>query len=702
MSRRFYLSAALAGAAVLGTGLGFAVANPETPRSLVLKDRLAARWQALKLTEAALGEGAMPEAWHAGVFLSAGLIRRALDQVAGFQLENRAGTGALAGTKVTLDRIVLTPRTGQLAAEVALTAVSERSGLALNLTGAANVHFAGMSTAADGASLARFGIELLDLQPAVRFGTFEWKLQDFWGALAADLAVLLARPDFFEVAIPLSDRVAASLGFDFTRTEQINDVGGTVTYRATMPESIIEERLTFSAPVAMTEGVWLLGRRSQDGQATIRAPAVPDVAVNTLATEIAALEAKVGAALSGKAPAGQDLQLFAGRDAFLAIANRIAGLPADKRQVTIQTITRTGRLAEANWRDDLLGRGGAFAELNGDRAGSAVIGFSPPRASWDNGVLRLALDASARANASIHVHVDPLIGGGVGTTLGIEGSGGGRLAARATPRLYEHQGGKVAALDMRLECGELGIDVATDGRLKADFGWMSVPRLGARVRMPVGRDPLAPMLLLDARPHFVRMPEIDPDGAGPWTGAFRHRAIRIVASPSLVVSDGAGIRVGATVTLEPIVIATGTSALEAAEGKVRDEATVIARRTKAALDAMQDAARAEINCQSKPKVEILLGNFAFGPNNEIVRFFVALGKLPQAALDEARRLGGELSADKVRQWLANPEDSFRRSEVGRQLDRLQHETSPEKIEGWVRNPGDSLRRGSLNPGNWFR
>jgi hypothetical protein len=74
-------------------------------------------------------------------------------------------------------------------------------------------------------------------------------------------------------------------------------------------------------------------------------------------------------------------------------------------------------------------------------------------------------------------------------------------------------------------------------------------------------------------------------------------------------------------------------------------------------------------CPEEPSFALLLGDVEFGPNNEIVKFLVQIGKLPQAALKEAERIGKELRPEKVKGWVERPADSFKRGEVGRTLRR---------------------------------
>src|SRR5262249_48114495 len=128
--------------------------------------------------------------------------------------------------------------------------------------------------------------------------------------------------------------------------------------------------------------------------------------------------------------------------------------------------------------------------------------------------------------------------------------------------------------------------------------------------------------------------------------------------------------------------------LKAAEGRVRAQADAIAAST---ADSLKKASASD-SCAGNSEFALLLGDLEFGPNNDLVRVLVLLGKLPNEALETAKRLPGEVSPEKIKGWIDNPGDSFRRGEVGKQLDHLQKETSPEKLKEWTEKPVDSFKR----------
>jgi hypothetical protein len=73
-----------------------------------------------------------------------------------------------------------------------------------------------------------------------------------------------------------------------------------------------------------------------------------------------------------------------------------------------------------------------------------------------------------------------------------------------------------------------------------------------------------------------------------------------------------------------------------------------------------------------------------------VKFLVAVGKLPQQALEELKRLGGEVSTDKIEGWVKNPTDSFQRSDVGKTAGQVQ-----KVITNTTKGAADAAKRGCV-------
>ncbi|SFM85464.1 hypothetical protein SAMN05216573_10510 [Bradyrhizobium sp. Rc3b] len=617
------------------------------PGEIVLKERLSSRWSALSLADLTLQAGEIPRAHDAAAFLSAHVISDSLKLLEGSQLiYNREGS-SLAGSSVTLQRVELVPGIGQMSARLSLRAATKDGAISLSLDGEALVLAVGIKPGDDDdPAYLRMRLEPLSIRPSAEIGFFSFAAKRFWASLGADALRLLADTSLFEFRIPFTDHTALSLGIDETKTEKVNDSGATLTYRTTLPPSTIEQKFSAWPPLVTPAGIWILARRTEKGQIETNPPPAPDP--GALSAAVAALEAKVSAMLPQ--PPAKDLELFLSGAAFSDMARRIGSLPSEKRTITIEVIGAAGRLADIKWRDKILGEGGAYAELAKPPRGKATLEMSVQDVRWSKNALVLALSGQLKASAPVHVHVDPLIGGGAGTDIGIEGSSNNTVIINVKVRALDSQNARFVIVEATPECGTITAEVTSDGRLKADFGWTSVPKIGARMAIPLGREPLPPPLLVDTRPQFVEIAPRDPDGEkGPWRvrpawgGGIFH----------LTEVDGemedARLHAGAKVRVDRAAPQGESAAVKAAKEDVAKETRTLLDEWRKVSEAVQDE---DTGCNAKGNLEVLLGDIAIGPNNEVVKF------LRNAWNDLVKGPGDNNEAVKAGQKIADALNAF--------------------------------------------
>lgn len=668
------------------------------PDLIILKKRTQARWQALELTRRSLNEAPVPAGWDAGVFVSTKLLGEVVGQLRGLRLENTS-PGLLSGARVDVVDIRVQSSVGSAHAELKLRAA--KGDLSIDLHVAAAAAFQRVDRpGGDKDAVAYFRIEPLTIEPTVELGWFNFGLRGFWARLVPELASLLADPKVFEVGVPLRDSFSLTFGVKETRTEPVNDRGATITYEASMPESVVEQRISYSAPVFTKDGFWIFGRLNEKGQAVLKPAEPQNLTDEQLRLESAQMEREISAKLAALPEGRADLQVYLGQEVFRALARKIAQLPADHLRLTIVTRAATGFLAGRERRHAVLLDVAANAELADATKGRATVQLQPPAVSWNDGKLVVVLEAGLDAYAPIKVHIDPPIGGGIGTSVGIVGNGQGRIVVAATPAIMSSKGLQMAVLDARMGCELVRADLRTDGVFKTDFGWTKVPSIGGRLDIPIGREAATPRLLFAKRPQFVRLPITDLSTKAPWVVRPSVLGAIVNIEPKTALGDAAGYFFAANVVVTPAPAPEQGAAWKTSADDVERRTEATAKQNESAAKEALEGIKYESKCDLKPKFALLLGDLEFGENNEIVKFLVALGKLPQQALEELKRLGHEVSTEKVKAWLDDPKGSFERGEAGRQLKKLEHETSPEKVKGWVEKPGESLKRGDLNPGNW--
>lgn len=620
--------------ALLLTTLAVGVTGCEwwrSPASLALKNRMEARWTALDTAKRAISSRPDPALWSGGVFIGTTTLAKTLEQLEGFKLEYAPTDGVLSGVTVELTKAVLKPHYGFSEAEITLEARRGEMQFAIQMS--ASVAFAGVvpssqSNAKDTA-LALFRIDPLTLVPALKVGPLQIQEKQLWSKLAPDLALAFADPKIFEIKLPIKDTFRLNLGLDTVATETINkDTGATLTYRMSMPETTVEQKLTFSPPIFRPEGVWLLAALTESGQEQTLPRNAPALPTSELATLVGEME-KEHVALTERFTGDREtVSAWLGKDVLIGLGAKLADIPDANRMVTVQSTAYTGRLTETKWKDDLLGDGGAFAELNGADRLRSTIAFGKPAISWDTSGLRLSLPVKADIEASVKVHFDPLIGGGMGTTLGLVGNGGGTVGGSATTKIINSSDLAVALTETVLACDAITASIATDGRLKIDLAWIKVPQVGAKLEFPLGREPVGATALLDNRPIFIELPAYDPrsesDAAkraallakNPWAMLPKVPALKVRILPKAFEQRPSGFQFTVGLETTPIQTERTRKALDEAQRSVQLEAASIEERVKKLIREQPKVTA----CTGEPTFAILFGAIEFGSNNDIAKF----------------------------------------------------------------------------------
>ena len=269
--------------------------------------------------------------------------------------------------------------------------------------------------------------------------------------------------------------------------------------------------------------------------------------------------------------------------------------------------------------------------------------------TWGDSGLTLPISVGLHAQASVELNIDVIASGIVRTSVGLLGDGSVSMTPSARPILISDGAQRLAALQFSRTCTSVRADIRTDGVLKTDFGWTKVPSVGGRVTVPIG--PIPPVLLLDGRRQFLRLPT---NVLGTWEAVPRYPAVLLTMAPLSLTANADGADFAVDVSSDPIAIKqdspTRDTDLNAVEQRARDEAAAVQTATDASL---QSLAKAE-TCPQNSEFALLLGDLEFGQNNDLVKVLVFVGKLTGDALKEAERLGGEVSPEKIKGWIDNP------------------------------------------------
>ena len=308
-----------------------------------------------------------------------------------------------------------------------------------------------------------------------------------------------------------------------------------------------------------------------------------------------------------------DIAVWINGNAISSLAPKVSELPPEKRTATVSSDSFNGRIADKEWRDNILGKGGVFVEFNKPDAVHAALSVGEVSAKWlpTQGVA-VSATAHLTATADVHVHIDPLIGGGVGTNVRMEGAGGTRLDGVMQISKVAVGSRTVLALVPRMRCNPTRLELKTDGKLVVSWGWTKVPSIGARVETAELNNLVSPLVLLSDAPNVLQgrtdKDEALPVNAGGMllrvTPAWK--SAKIVTRPLEATAGDVGLLLSAALEV------VSSSQIDRDMGS-RGEAEAELRR-----DVAEQVKAFE--CPTQMSVAVVIGDVEIGPNNEIVKF----------------------------------------------------------------------------------
>lgn len=608
---------------------------------LVLRERWALRWQALDVADQSLGL-AEDSGWTAMAGINDAAIDAAFTAVEGAVLQYD-GEGILQGATITVEGIDVSPGIGAMDAAVALTARRGSLTLGLRLEGAILVNAIENGTrkvTANGVtrdvrtSEVTLRIDPVSLALSSDPATLERDQKGFWADIAPGLANAALPDRMLSVKFPLQAEFLQQIGLDEERTTVLDETSGaSVTYHLSMPQNEFSVGLAYGAPVYTGSAVWLMARDVSEAPPDIRPRDLPDGGTEVLEAAALALNEDIQGRL---APVQHTLEGIDEPRITLAVDNRllsslrsaILSLPEDGRRVTARLRNRSGKLAEKEWSDDILGKGGSYVEIGCPDCGMLEAQLHDLSFETTGEVWRAQASLSAQANGNLHAHFDPLIGGGNGTSLRVEGATGGAQSVGLDVRariLADDAGHRISVLSVQPGCNRLEIIATTDGRLKFDLGWISMPRVGARLFMPVSTKPVEPVLMMASAPIYLywdslqRAAESDEDGS--WTLLMPNLATILSVTPAEFSLQDGQMRASVDVSVRHVAAPIDPEAHAAARVALEAEERQAVVAALEAIARLLEQAREENLCQEvKPGIRVLIGDIEIGPNNELIKF----------------------------------------------------------------------------------
>jgi len=539
-----------------------------------------------------------PARWDAALFLSPAI----LDTVLGRFVGSSITVDRLPNVRLTLRKVATKFDYGKGTVLLSFGAGFTDADIAqLDATG--TLTFAGFSRGKDDDSpRAKFVVSLDSLTPSAKLAGKTLNAGDVAAQLTTvGIKGFLSEYLTFSVPVPLD--LAGQVGFDDDLS--FRAPAGQVLVHVTAPGARISRKLTGIKPIFVPAGLWLCADFRR---------ATPDVRGAEGLSLAQRLQAYQQAAKG-------DARLLV-RGSFLAGAiNELRTLPLPQRTATIRGVDHQGNLVE----------GDATVWVKNDRTNGGHISFAPA-AQWTPKGLTVSSDYAAAAHADIGFNFKLPIGN-VGSSAGCKGTSKSDVPIQASfiPVLVSRppEGPadfSAAALVLKPvflkenKLQTLRAHVETDGSFKTRLpfgGWMKtdVPKVEIDVTLPVPSDVLPRLPLLTSEPH------------------------RMDFGKSLSVRRG--------VTLTPPkdgfathAIIEPTNADASADGYWVDFKFTLATLSPADAIARKAAIQQILIEKARPKLEI--GNIkvsvaGIGPNNDIIKALMVIGKAISDAYAEARK-----------------------------------------------------------------
>ncbi|MBZ9602630.1 hypothetical protein [Phyllobacterium chamaecytisi] len=581
------------------------------------RDRTLSEWRSLSEAEDLLRQKPIPEAWPAGLFISERGLNTAMESLKDAQIAYDPEFKADEDTVVHLRNVTVDFQAGFAWAFLRLDAYSKKRDLTVKFDGQASLVFKGIEEEANGEAQAVFSFSLLRLDPEFGWGWSIIKSRSY----ASDLIETGLMPKFteaFTLKLPFKNSFAYDLKQDVTETVPVRDPKDEnwIKVQIAVPPNELAQKIHAANAVVLDGGIWLLTDFNEKPVATSIGMPPPEIQDDIVRMRKDLERIRIPKLNDA------DIALWVNGTVAHLVQEKFNQLPAVNRTATVKSVQFKGRLADQKWSADVLGVGGVFAELADPGAVAATMVVNAVGISWTKGRrLKVSLDAQVDAKASVDLHVDPLIGRGVGTTVDLLGNTAIASGFDAGFEIGEVGGNTVVMLKPDIGCRDIKLALKTDRKAEFEEAWVSVPPVGANITVPVGLQTAPDVLLLSDLP-FQRQGR-GPDGkplkvkggedhllfTPPWAES------QYALVPKRVEGDDGGLWIAANLTIKLLGSESTGYDRAAAEKKLAAAAT---------------GGRVRTNCPGEPGFALTIGDLDFGGNKELVKFFQERGlPLPQ-------------------------------------------------------------------------
>lgn len=624
----------------------FVVVSFNASDEIVLRARESVQLNSLSQTYNALKKHQTVDEWDVGVYVSADAINDLLSAYHGLVIEQNDDSTAARTILTVKDAAIISFDVMPLV-KITIEAKSKNSNAVGRLDVKAMLVYRGSYSEplSDDQNL-NFGIRIISVAPSIKTGWLALEASDKWseyfgisvdgiaslldcslldvltdstnGSIVNHCKSFLASNDGGPFGFPLTIPKALDIDIGVDEIEEQvfeqGDKKGKAVFSKKLPAKTRSYPLEVKSPIFTRDGIWVLGDIKNLDLDTMDVSGASENHKHSHEVLLTYINKNISRIRAGN----DDIEFFIKSEPLLKAINNI-----DKYSDDELTYTMSGDKTEGNyflsyekWKDQNLGDGGIFLRYSDVHPyAKAQARFYNINGIWDKtSGIKINLKTNVDAEAKLHAHIDPLIGGGFGVDMTL-------LADTQTENLSAQyylnktavSGTDVVLTNFSLQCKQIKVYVRTQENDPIKYSGLRIPSVGAYTYEYIGNKGQHPEKLLHGLPEYEDI-YVDSN-AYRQISENKTRAIKYVDMN--VKSKPFGYVVTAGVDVQTLNID-----LLNEEGKVfKQKADEKRNNLIAAINKIELSE----NCPAPKEIEIVLGAVNFGTPTQVKDFIIASG-----------------------------------------------------------------------------
>ena len=427
------------------------------------EDHQRAVYESLALQEALQQHGGGYASADLGIGISNQSMRKFLSLLKGLVITPTLPPKGFEDLSVTIEDIQLVSRAGRSELELEFSVASPANHLQFAATMTGDLLFLPPELDADTPEdQLAFRMKVRELHP--RLSWYSLPLQSITAMrdyLRYRLIEQVEKSLLVKVPTAKLDKLVLRLSGSDVLTDERKGFQIKIGYASPKVELPVIAR--YSQFLMTDSGFWIFARYA-DKVPYVPRPVAP-VPPEQLESEIGRLTYAIRVAAAGLTFTAGDSVVIVRKPLLEKLTAQLNERPIDERTLFFQSTSSRGKLFEKQWRDHLLGDGGFSVELDGPDAAWGTITLKQVTSTWSEKGLAYSASTEIEASTNLYVHFDPLIGGGIGKHVSLEGTTSPILTGTLSLSVRTYAGVPVLVIANQLDCAKVPITVRDSGDL---------------------------------------------------------------------------------------------------------------------------------------------------------------------------------------------------------------------------------------------